>query len=651
MSANVKKHAGVAAQHSPASGRNSPAGSGRPASPSTTGTTPGGQGTPRKSTAGPASASTTTGSPNGVTRSRSVRTTNGTPISARAAVKRPSQSSNLIQAMTPADEDARIEAAALIEDLKTRLQKTESATEEYAKQVQVLQARLDESTMEQGRLEERVHEEEERVQDLENEKRESVRQRRELEAIYETERATMIKEKEATQRRDEELQGIIARLKESLAQRDSRPGLTDEKRLSRTASYPLSSSPTLDAHFAPPSSLQRTNSKNNSKLVLQKDKMIESLRLELAEAQIKLVEMENMGGGRMQELERTLLEARMTNARLMEDNESYQLLLGEKTLNGDFARTDILRSTPSGPADDHPAPPSGGASLADELSLADDSEAHEDDAHVRRLEAELATQKDQNKALTLYINKIIERILQHQGGYENILSNSEDPDPAPAAAQPPPPPPKDKVLPPPPKDASPSMPPPAAPASSTPVPAASTTFLQRAKSVAIGGARQRPRPTTYTPAAAGAPVPGVTEDPNTAPRVPLQRTRSSRLSTDMRRTTGEWSGAAAAVLVGNMYRGGEGSPRTSVFMRQASGGPGIGGGVKEGVKEEGDEEDPRKAALEALTGSGSGEKEEVPSPPRSVASGTERAPQTGAVMAGNKPRPLRGIDWWWLFPL
>ena len=42
---------------------------------------------------------------------------------------------------------------------------------------------------EQGKLEERLHEEEERIEGLENDKRESIRQRRELEAIYEAERA------------------------------------------------------------------------------------------------------------------------------------------------------------------------------------------------------------------------------------------------------------------------------------------------------------------------------------------------------------------------------------------------------------------------------------------------------------------------------
>src|SRR6266513_5730514 len=81
-----------------------------------------------------------------------------------------------------------------------------------------------------------------------------------------------------------------------------------------------------NGQFAPSAQLQRSVSRNNSKLILQKDKVIESLRLELAEAQIKLVESDNLGGTRLQDLERQLLETRMANARLMEDNESFQLL-------------------------------------------------------------------------------------------------------------------------------------------------------------------------------------------------------------------------------------------------------------------------------------------------------------------------------------
>jgi DNA repair exonuclease SbcCD ATPase subunit len=138
------------------------------------------------------------------------------------------------------DEDARAETAALIQELKERLQKAEAASEEYAKQVEVLQLRVDDALKEQANLEERVHEEEERTEGLENEKREALRQHRELEGIYEAERAQMMKEKEEAVTREEELHEIIQRLKDGLSQRELRPGNNEEEgRLSRTCEFSL----------------------------------------------------------------------------------------------------------------------------------------------------------------------------------------------------------------------------------------------------------------------------------------------------------------------------------------------------------------------------------------------------------------------------
>ncbi|KAH6711910.1 hypothetical protein BKA61DRAFT_658423 [Leptodontidium sp. MPI-SDFR-AT-0119] len=225
--------------------------------------------------------------------------------------------------------------------------------------------------------------------------------------------------------------------------------------------------------------------------------LIESLRLELAEAQIKLVESENMGGGRMQKVERLLVEARMTNAQLMEDNESYQLLLSEKTLT------------------------SAPASLADELSEAGEGESE----NYKRLESELKSAKDSNKALALYINKIIERLLQHQD-FEAILDQSSDFKPGANT---------DKDLPPPPKEQ-----------------ASGASILQRAKSVAMGGTR-RPRPQSQMPATHSA-----LTDPDTAPSIPFGLGRSSSFRTG-RPKSEQYTGGATSV-VNQMYKGGPASP-------------------------------------------------------------------------------------------
>lgn len=173
-----------------------------------------------------------------------------------------------------AESDAWAEAAAALEDLQQRLKKEEKLSEQYRKQADVLQSKLDDAVKESAKLEDKVQEYEEQVEALANDKRDATRQIREMESIYEAERSA-IKEKEELANK-EEMQTVIQWLKDSLAQRNN-PTMT----AGRCGSQPALRRSTAAA------------SRNSSKLILQKDKLIESLRLELAEAQIKLVESEN----------------------------------------------------------------------------------------------------------------------------------------------------------------------------------------------------------------------------------------------------------------------------------------------------------------------------------------------------------------------
>ncbi|KAH6675472.1 hypothetical protein B0J14DRAFT_364146 [Halenospora varia] len=544
---------------------------------------------------------------NGVARSRSIR--GGTPVSARAAMQRPGAgNSNLSQssAASEGDDDARAETVAVLDDLKERLNKAENASEQFQKQAQVLQSRLDEALQEQSRLEDRVHENEERLEALENEKRDALRQRREMETIYEAERSSMTKEREEMSNREEEMQTIIQRLKDSLSQRSN---TDEESRLSRRSN---NSSPSLDGgQFAPPSGLSRSDSRNNSKLLLQKDRLIESLRLELAEAQIKLVESENMGGGRMQEVERLLLEARMTNARLMEDNESYQLLLSEKTLAGDFSKSEFMGSASNPDALSALEGRTAAPSLADELSDAAEGESD----NYRRLEAELKSAKDQNKALTLYINKIIERLLQHQD-FEAILDQSSDFKPGANT---------EKELPPPPKEQ-----------------ASGASILQRAKSVAMGATR-RPRPQSVMPMSNSA-----LTDPDTAPSIPFGRSASFRAGRPMSEQF--TSGGGAASVVNQMYRGGQTSPplhgpQTPRHSQSFFAPPTVGGNPNAAHRVPSTGQVPTAGnfpGMKSETSSTSGDSGEVSTPP------SQSPPRHGAekatTFAGNKPRPLRLVQ-------
>ncbi|KAI1851010.1 hypothetical protein JX265_004542 [Neoarthrinium moseri] len=560
------------------------------------------------------------------TRTRSTRT--GTPVSARAAAHR--GSSSLSISTTEAEEVLRAEAAAVVEDLKARLEKADATSEQYRKQAEVLQSRLEDALKEQAKLEERVHESEEQIEALRNEKRESARQIREMETIYEAEKSKILKEKEEMANREEEMQAVINRLKDTINQRNAE----DEYRPTRQSN---TSSPTVDnGNFAPPSSINRSDSRNNSKLLLQKDKLIESLRLELAEAQIKLVESENQGGGRLHEVERLLMEARMANARLMEDNESYQLLLQEKTLHGDFGKGDFSYMGMNANQDALSAlegrPSSGGNkdllgsnSLADELGdMADESAiSHVDDAdHQRRLEGELRALKDQNKALTLYINKIIERLLQHQE-FEHILDQSSD---AKSGAN------VNKDLPAPPSDQG-----------------AAASLLQRAKSIAMGGKpaeanpKPRQRPLTFMPSSTAA-----HHNPDTAPSIPIGMSRSASTRRPGGRPMSEQF-AGAAGIVNAMYKGPDGplspslsNPRNSAQFFSGTGTPRL-TSSSSGAPTAGNFPGMRSETSSVSGDSAADGTSASQSPPRTVSSGHSHGDKQ-ATFAGNKPRPLRLVQ-------
>lgn len=121
-----------------------------------------------------------------------------------------------------------------MDELKVRVEKAETASEEYQRQLNLLQARLDESQQAQGQLEDQMHESNKRVEGLENEKVQAARQKREIESTFESERAAMIHDQNEQKNKNEESQEIIKRLKENLAQREMRINADEEKGLQKS---------------------------------------------------------------------------------------------------------------------------------------------------------------------------------------------------------------------------------------------------------------------------------------------------------------------------------------------------------------------------------------------------------------------------------
>ena len=134
----------------------------------------------------------------------------------------------------PSEEEARAQNAALIEELRAQLQKAETASEQYQKQLGVLQMRLDEAVDEQVKLEDQAHEKDTRLEALNSEIRDQARQIRDLEQSHELERNAMLQEKEQQASREEELQATIQRLKDSIAQKSMPVNADGERQISRS---------------------------------------------------------------------------------------------------------------------------------------------------------------------------------------------------------------------------------------------------------------------------------------------------------------------------------------------------------------------------------------------------------------------------------
>ncbi|KAI5807490.1 hypothetical protein DFH27DRAFT_608259 [Peziza echinospora] len=350
-------------------------------------------------------------------------------ISARSAVKRPSVSGGL--------DDGELEKDLIIADLRQKVSKLESTAEtaavEFAESMKAMQKRTEEAIEEAAKLEELLHSKDDQLEDLEIQVKDLQRGKRDRASIHDAERLAWSQEKEDMVEKEEELNATIQRLKEALAQ-SQRERSIDETSSGRRSSGESQAEDVMQ--FAPPSQSSTPPPRNpNNNILLQKDKIIQQLRLELAEYQIRVAEADHMGGSKVHELEQRLMEVRMANARLMEDNESFQLLLSTATLNGDFSRGDFMTNAFSdGPHassskenDDEDgqrinrSPVS--SSLADELEDVEENETHEEAENQRKLEAELKSLKDQNKAMSLYINNIIERLLQHKD-FEAILDKT-----------------------------------------------------------------------------------------------------------------------------------------------------------------------------------------------------------------------------------
>lgn len=117
------------------------------------------------------------------------------------------------------DEETKSANAQLIADLQEQVQRAERASEQYRKQLEVMQQRLDEAASEQTASEERDYQRQTELDRLKAEIKDSSRQHRELELAYNEDKQLFLQEREKQTNRESDLHAIINRLNETLRSR------------------------------------------------------------------------------------------------------------------------------------------------------------------------------------------------------------------------------------------------------------------------------------------------------------------------------------------------------------------------------------------------------------------------------------------------
>ncbi|KAI9477707.1 hypothetical protein BDB00DRAFT_859209 [Zychaea mexicana] len=192
----------------------------------------------------------------------------------------------------------------------------------------------------------------------------------------------------------------------------------------------------IDASYAREAKIAQRTIKAQDKLIADLKSEIEQQKSVIQEQRSE-VQQQSL---RLEHLDHEIANVKQVNRSLMEDNESYQILLHEKTISGEFMMNPIMQIEKDGsasPTNEHKgrslkpstSTSSNGLNLAAELNLASvgtpdweaSQKANETDQTVLKLTDENKVLQDTNRALQLYMNKILMKIINNKQ-LEDVLS-------------------------------------------------------------------------------------------------------------------------------------------------------------------------------------------------------------------------------------
>ncbi|CDH50859.1 hypothetical protein RO3G_09777 [Lichtheimia corymbifera JMRC:FSU:9682] len=154
------------------------------------------------------------------------------------------------------------------------------------------------------------------------------------------------------------------------------------------------------------------------------DKLIADFKAELEQQKMVLHEAMTTAEAQAQRvdgLEQELASLQQVNASLMEDNESYQMLLHEKTIAGEFPvkKSELSTATSSLAAELNKVQQQGG----------DGGCTCQHAGAVKKLSEDNRLLQESNKALSLYMNKILRKIVENQDLVDVLNIDDDDDEP------------------------------------------------------------------------------------------------------------------------------------------------------------------------------------------------------------------------------
>jgi hypothetical protein len=291
------------------------------------------------------------------------------------------------------------------ESLQKALEFEEMESQQLERQVKEQRSKLDSALLEQSRLEQDMVERDKTILRLQQELKQTKRSKHDLENQLSQEQMHYINEKQEWLDKEAEYEKKIQQLHEH---GPPTPPLKD---------YPTPTSPPQQQHNkAPPPQPQPQPQGNNSVSQKVADRM--KNELDVVKQQLELVSKEY--SLRHEKLRDEADELRKLNERLMEENQGFQVLLAQKAVKGEFNLADELANAKA----EEDQEQQQDEEQAEDDKTDEDEEKRDLRKRVYKLEFEVKSVQNHNRALKLSLERLVKRLLEYRD-FEKVVETND----------------------------------------------------------------------------------------------------------------------------------------------------------------------------------------------------------------------------------